>query len=168
MLANHAEKECFIRGVKEPITIKPGQFITGRFDLHHKLYPKNKKSNLSPLSIQRLMNKLKRLKNLDIETNNKYSLVTICNWPIYQSTEIENEQQGEQPHEQQMNNKRTTDEQQMNTNKNIKNDKNDKEWKEKTHYARARGYDPQEELRAKVNPIFTGTEIIPVKRQNLR
>ena len=65
---------------------------------------------------------LKSVEKIDIKANNKYSIVTILNWGLYQG----NGEKGEQQSEQQMNNKRTTNEQQMNTNKNIKNNKNNK------------------------------------------
>ena len=50
--------------------------------------------------------------------NNKFTVVTIVNWGLYQTVECEKEQQN--------NTKVTTKEQQSNTNKNVKNDKNDK------------------------------------------
>ena len=63
---------------------------------------------------------MESLQNVNIKTNNKYSLITIVNWDIYQSCENDNEQQNEQN----LNSRRTTDEHQMNTNKNDKNVKN--------------------------------------------
>ena len=54
---------------------------------------------------------------LNIKTHSKFSIITICNWDEYQQDE------------QQVNNRRTTDEQQVNTDKNVKNDKNDKKIK---------------------------------------
>lgn len=58
---------------------------------------------------------------LNIKTHNKFSIVTIENWGLYQGGELENEQQNEQ----QTNNKRTTDEQQT-----ITNNKDNKEKKD--------------------------------------
>ena len=51
---------------------------------------------------------------LNIKTYSKFSIVTVSNWTEYQQDE------------QQVNNRRTTDEQQVNTDKNVKNDKNEK------------------------------------------
>lgn len=50
---------------------------------------------------------------LNIKTSNKYSIVTIVNWELYQVEEIKTS------------NKRATNEQQTSTNKNVKNVKND-------------------------------------------
>ena len=55
-----------------------------------------------------------------IKPNNKYSVITVRNWRFFQDSTPKREQQNGQ----QMNNKRTTNEQQMNTNKNVKNEKN--------------------------------------------
>jgi hypothetical protein len=120
MKANHKENFVGIDGIIEPIKVSPGQFITGRFSLHKDYYGTSKK-NKSPLTVWRWLLKLEKMENLNIKTNNKYSIVSIINWPTYQSKANTFEQQNEQ----QMNNRRTTDEQQMNTNKNDKNVKND-------------------------------------------
>ena len=71
---------------------------------------------MSESKTYRLIKKLESMHNLYIKTNNKFSVITIANWEFYQSDNYK----GEQPFEQQMNNKRTTNEQQMNTNKNNK------------------------------------------------
>ena len=60
------------------------------------------------------MNNLQKREMLNIKKTNKYSVVSIVKWHEYQETE------------QQLNNNRTTDEQQLNTNKNVKNVKNEK------------------------------------------
>ena len=62
------------------------------------------------------------MQNIHIKSNNKYSVITIVNWNVYQGSDTESEQQNEQ----QMNNKRTTNEQQMNTNKKDKKEKKEK------------------------------------------
>jgi len=114
-------KHCFavVDGIKEPIELQPGQFVTGRFSLHRDYYPRKKQNQKSPITLWRWMEILENLENLNIKTNNKYSIITIVNWDRYQSGEIEDEQQNEQ----QMNNRRTTDEQQMITDKKDKKDK---------------------------------------------
>ncbi len=117
LMANHEEMWVEIDGVVEPVKVKPGQFITGRYSLHNKYYGKKKKNIKSPLTIWRWMLKLQKWQNLNIETNNKYSIITICNWDTYQHTESKNEQQNEHG----MNNRRTSDEHQMNTNNNDNN-----------------------------------------------
>lgn len=122
MLANHKEKYFSVDGVISPVKVGPGQFVTGRFSIHKIMYPKKSKKNPNPLTVWRWLQSLENSGNLNIKTNNKYSLITIMNWDSYQVDENGNEH----AFVQQMNNNCTTDEQQMNTNKNVKNDKNDK------------------------------------------
>lgn len=114
MKANHGKAFVFIDGVTNPIEIHPGQFVTGRFSLHKDFYPKKSKNNKSALTLWRWMKSLENMQILNIKTNNKYSIITVDKWHLYQSDMNT-----------QMNNKRTTDEQQMNTNKNNKKEKND-------------------------------------------
>lgn len=96
-------------GLQE-VELKKGQFIFGRKVAANEL-------KMSESKTYRLIKKLENMQNLNIKANNKFSVITIENWEIYQSDNNNNEQQSEQ----QMNNKRTTNEQQMNTNKNVKN-----------------------------------------------
>lgn len=99
-------------GLQE-VELEKGQFIFGRKVAANEL-------KMSESKTYRLIKKLETMQNLNIKANNKYSIITIANWELYQSDSNNSEQQFEQ----QMNNKRTTNEQQMNTNKNIKNNKN--------------------------------------------
>ena len=99
-------------GLQE-VYLEKGQFVFGRKVASSEL-------KMSESKTYRLIKKLENMQNLNIKTNNKFSVITIENWGLYQSDDCKSEQQSEQ----QMNNKRTTNEQQMNTNKNIKNNKN--------------------------------------------
>jgi len=101
--ANHTEKEVFFNGSK--VCLKPGQFITGRKQI-------SENTNVHGSKIFRILKMLKIKQLIEQQTTNKYSIITICNWNLYQKCE--------QLTEQQMNNKRTTDEQQMNTDNNVK------------------------------------------------
>uniref|UniRef100_A0A6H1ZWQ9 Replication protein n=1 Tax=viral metagenome TaxID=1070528 RepID=A0A6H1ZWQ9_9ZZZZ len=100
-----------VDGIIDPVELKPGQFLTGRYALHKEFYGKKKKVK-SPLTVWRWLELLEKCENLNIKSYNKYSIITINNWKQYQQDE------------QQMNNRRTTDEQQMNTNKKDKKEKN--------------------------------------------
>jgi hypothetical protein len=60
---------------------------------------------------------LENMQILNIKSNNKYSIITIVNWHTYQNVVSENEQHNEQ----QLNNSRTTAEQQMNASKELFN-----------------------------------------------
>lgn len=101
------------------VRLEQGQFVTGRFDLHG-TYNRGlpKKEHVSEYTVWRWLKTLEEGDFLSINSSNKFSVVSITNWGLYQSSEQENEQQ--------MSNKRSTNEQQMSTNKNVKNVKNDK------------------------------------------
>jgi len=120
MQANHKETWVSFAGIVEPIHVEPGQFITGRFSLHKDYYPKRQKNQKSPYTLWRWLETLQDMGNLSIKTSNKYSIVTIINWGTYQNSESQNVQVNVQ----QVSNRRATDEQQMSTNKNVKNEKN--------------------------------------------
>ena len=93
----------------QKVELKSGQFIFGRKKASEEL-------NMSESLVYRYMQFLKDEGNLDITANNKFSVVTIAKWEDYQ---FQDEKMNSK-----MNNKWTTNEQQMNTNKNIKNNKN--------------------------------------------
>ena len=113
--ATHTPRETVIE--KQLVKLEPGQFTTGRFKLEEEFnrgIPKKKR--VSAITLWRWLKKLEEWQMLNIKTHSKFSIVTVSNWSEYQQDE------------QQMNNRRTTDEQQVNTDKNVKNDKNDKKY----------------------------------------
>jgi hypothetical protein len=78
--ANH--KECWMpystgRGDSE-LLVKSGQFIFGRFSA-------SKELKMKPSVVYDRISKLKKLKNIVMESNNHCSVISICNWEIYQS-----------------------------------------------------------------------------------
>jgi ElaB/YqjD/DUF883 family membrane-anchored ribosome-binding protein len=113
----------------QKITLLQGQFIFGRKKAAEEL-------SLPESTVWRLMQVLANKNNpsLEIETHTKYSIVNIINWSGYQlekdekmdTCETSNNNGLEVVAGQQVNNKWTTSEQQMDTNKNVKNVKNDK------------------------------------------
>ena len=105
--ATHKEIPALFKGKK--IILQKGQLITGRKSMSNYL-------RVSESKIYRIINDFKSEQQIEQQTSNQNSLITILNWDKYQ--------QNEQQNEQQMNNERTTNEQQVNTNKNVKNDKN--------------------------------------------
>lgn len=114
--ANHKPTRLLFN--KQEIILKTGQFVTGRYELA-------KEVRQSPKSVYNRLQILRNLGILDIKTNNKFSLITVIKYSTYQDGKNESGQQNGQPED----NKRTTNGQQMDTdknNKNIKNDKNDK------------------------------------------
>ena len=111
--ATHTPRETVIE--KQLVKLEPGQFPTGRFKLEEEFNrgtPKRKR--VSAITLWRWLKKLEEWQMLNIKTYSKFSIVTVSNWIEYQQDE------------QQVNNRRTTDEQQVNTDKNVKNDKNEK------------------------------------------
>ena len=113
--ATHTPRETVIE--KQLVKLEPGQFTTGRFKLEEEFNrgtPKRKR--VSAITLWRWLKKLEEWQMLNIKTYSKFSIVTVSNWTEYQQDE------------QQVNNRRTTDEQQVNTDKNVKNDKNDKKY----------------------------------------
>lgn len=123
---------------KQVVTLEPGQFVTGRSKLEQ-LFKKGLTGDqqISAISLWRWMQNLKNAGFIDIKSNNKFSVISIENWALYQQEQQVDEQQNDQ----QMNNKRTTDEQQTNTNKKVKKEKNNKDSRPK----RVRIYDESSE-----------------------
>ena len=107
--ATHKEIPALFKGKK--ITLQKGQLITGRKSMSNQL-------KISESKIYRIINDFKSEQQIEQQTSNQNSLISILNWDKYQQIEQQNEQQ--------MNNERTTDEQPVNTNKNVKNDKKER------------------------------------------
>lgn len=105
MKANHEPRSFYIG--RQRITINAGQVVTGRKSLALE-------TGLHESKIERYLKCLEIEHQIEQQMNSKYRIITIKNWNEYQQTE------------QQMNNSCAADEQQMNTNKNDKNVKNDK------------------------------------------
>jgi len=86
----------------QKVTLGPGEFVYGRIKASQEL-------GIKQSTLQRYILALKNLKILDIKSNNKFSIISIENWALYQSNDVEVEQQTD--------NKRTTNGQQTDTNK---------------------------------------------------
>lgn len=102
--ASHQEYKQIV-GCQE-ITLQPGQFIFGRKKAAKEL-------GLSEQEIRTIIVFLINSGNLTIKSTNKFSIITIVNWHIYQGI-INDDQPSDQP----------TTNHQLTTNKNIKNIKN--------------------------------------------
>ena len=93
MKANHEEAEVPIDGILKPIKLNPGQFITGRYSLHYDYHQGHikkrysRKAKPTPYSLIRWLLTLQQLQMLSIKTFNKYSIITILNWELYQENE---------------------------------------------------------------------------------
>jgi hypothetical protein len=82
MKASHKEFDAIV-GL-QIVHLMPGQFIFG-------LLVASKETGLSIREIRTILELLKKCENLTIKTTNKFSIITIVNWPIYQSDEIKND-----------------------------------------------------------------------------
>lgn len=104
LLANHKEEEVKAPYSLKVIKLKPGQFLTGRDSLHRAYHQSqirkkySRRARPTAITLYRWLLFLQKCQNLNIKTYNKYSIITITNWSQYQVNE------------QQMNNRRTTDE----------------------------------------------------------
>lgn len=87
----------------QPITLEPGQFVFGRRIAAKEL-------GMSEQEIRTCIELAKKADFLTIKSTNKFSIITIINWPIYQGSDIDN-QPANQP----------TTNQQLTTNKNDNN-----------------------------------------------
>ena len=103
--ANHESRKLLFNG--KALLIERGQCICGRDVLAQE-------TGMNSSLVYRKLKILKEVGFLDIKSNNKYSLITICNYSAYQDIKDRNEQQNEQ----QANSKRTANEQQNDTNNN--------------------------------------------------
>ena len=99
------------------VTIERGQLLFGRYKAEEELC-------IDGSAVYRWMKKLEENGMISIESNNQYSIITICNYDTYQAVNKTNEQPTNNQrttNEQQMNSGRTADEQQMNTYNNDNN-----------------------------------------------
>jgi hypothetical protein len=100
------------------IELEPGQFIFGRIK-------SSQECGLSQQTVRTCLKSLRCSQNLTIKSTNKYSIITIINWDIYQVSDHETNQQSNRS----VTSKQPATNQQLTTNKNDKNDKNDKKTK---------------------------------------
>ena len=94
-LIKASHKEITMTVGLQRIQLKPGQFVFGRTKA-------SKDLKINESSIYRLVKFLENSGNIEVKSNNKFSIITIINWGIYQGESTTSEQQ--------MNNKRTTNE----------------------------------------------------------
>ena len=115
--ANHADMPW------QDITIKRGQFVTSLDTMSRELYKTTQQ-------VRTMINRLKSTGEITSKSTNKYTIITICKYDIYQSVENEtNKQTNKQTNkrttnEQQTNNKRITTNNKDNNNNNDNNDNN--------------------------------------------
>jgi len=101
--ATHSGYEQYVG--RSLVKLNPGQFVFGRQVASGELRMKQS-------TVWGWICQLKSDSYIDIIPSSKYSVISIKNWSDYQGFDSQSD------------NKKTTDEQQMDTNKNVKNDKN--------------------------------------------
>lgn len=109
MKATHKGMETWFDG--ETIKLRPGQFVTGRKKLANE-------TGINESKVERILRMFQNEQQIEQVSTSTSRLISISKWSEYQKREHQIEQR--------VNNKRTTDEQQMNTIQECKNDKNDK------------------------------------------
>lgn len=95
---------------KQLVHLKPGQFVFGRRVASEEL-------RMKPSTVWDCMKLLEKMQNINIKSNNKFSVVTIEKWGEYQNKSESNQQQTD--------NKPTTNRQQPDTNNNVNNGNNE-------------------------------------------
>ncbi len=115
LMANHAEKKW--QWQSKPYICKPGQMITSAKSIARKAGRK--------ISRQNIRTALKRFESmgfLTMRSTREHTLITICQWERYQSTESPANQVSNHS----LTNDSPTPNQELTTNKNVKNEKNEK------------------------------------------
>lgn len=86
--ANWEANSVKLEGVTQPVKLQPGQFITGRYELHgeyHQWRRGSKKRSPSSRTAWRWLKTLEKMGFLTIKSTNKFSIITMANWPIEQT-----------------------------------------------------------------------------------
>ena len=112
--ATHTPREQIV-GLKL-VPLEAGQFVTGRKVAAKEL-------GVTESSFYKYIKTLESVGMVSLNSNNKFTVVTIEKWAMYQTDNSESSNKVTTK-KQQSNSRVTTKEQQSNTNKNVKNDKN--------------------------------------------
>lgn len=105
--ATHKKREQRIG--RQKVELQEGQFVFGRNKASIEL-------NMAPSTLWDYMKLLEERHTINIKSNNKFSIVTVEKWAMYQCTEEKTDIKVDK--------KQTSNKQQMDTNKNVKNVKN--------------------------------------------
>lgn len=135
--ATHIEREQLVG--QQIVKLKKGEFVFGRSKASEEL-------KMTESTVYKYIKLLEKLQMISINSNTKFSVISIEKWEEYQVEELKN------------NNKVTTEEQQSNTNKNVKNIKNnisssnDEELKE--HFEKIWEIYPNKKGKSKAEELF--------------
>lgn len=107
MKASHKDHTQLVG--RRVVELEKGQFVFGRKRASEEL-------RLKESTVRDYIKLLENLGTIVVKSNNKFSVITVVNWAIYQSMEENSDSKND--------NKSTTNQQQINTNKNVKNGDN--------------------------------------------
>ncbi len=105
------------------ISVDRGEVITGRKSL-------SKETGISERSIRTSLNRLKSTNEVTIKTTSRFSIISICNYGLYQDMGAKNDQANDYTSDQQVTSKRPANDQQVTTNNNDNKENNDNNKKE--------------------------------------
>lgn len=123
MKASHKEHTQLVG--RRVVHLQKGQFVFGRKRASEEL-------RLKESTVRDYVKLLEKLGTIDIKSDNKFSVITVVNWAIYQNDEEISDSKNDNKsttNQHQMDSKSTTNQHQINTNKNVKNVENDKNGK---------------------------------------
>ncbi|HAR4857898.1 TPA: DnaD domain protein [Staphylococcus aureus] len=104
MKASHKDHTQLVG--RRVVELEKGQFVFGRKRASEEL-------RLKESTVRDYIKLLENLGTIVVKSDNKFSVITVVNWAIYQSMEENSDSKND--------NKSTTNQQQINTNKNVKN-----------------------------------------------
>lgn len=104
LLANDNNSFIVFMKLLHSVDKKTGRLITGRFKVAEL-------TNLKPTTAYQALKRLENAKMVTLESNNKYTVIYICNWKKFQSTD-------DSTHDNQMTTRRQPDDNEMTLNKN--------------------------------------------------
>ncbi|ARH74303.1 TPA: DnaD domain protein [Staphylococcus aureus] len=107
MKASHKDHTQLVG--RRVVELEKGQFVFGRKRASEEL-------RLKESTVRDYIKLLENLGTIVVKSDNKFSVITVVNWAIYQSMEENSDSKND--------NKSTTNQQQINTNKNVKNGDN--------------------------------------------
>ncbi|MGC9599788.1 DnaD domain-containing protein [Staphylococcus epidermidis] len=120
MKASHKEHTQLVG--RRVVHLQKGQFVFGRKRASEEL-------RLKESTVRDYVKLLEKLGTIDIKSDNKFSVITVVNWAIYQNEEENSDSKNDNKsttNQHQMDSKSTSNQHQINTNKNVKNVENDK------------------------------------------
>lgn len=119
--ANHQDGIWYDKYKDIEVEVKRGELVTSRSKIANEWFKGDKE--VTEQKVRTTLKKLERFGFLTIESTKQYTLLKVLNYGLYQDSEKETNQEDNQ----ETTKKKPRNNQEETTNKNVKNDKNDKE-----------------------------------------